>query len=47
MNTVLHHRTAMAIGMACDGGAFVHPGPWLSKWPAMEVLLFVVATSFV
>jgi hypothetical protein len=23
MNAILHHRTAMAIKMACDGGAFV------------------------
>ena len=23
MNTVMHHRTAMAIGMVCDGAAFV------------------------
>jgi hypothetical protein len=24
MNAILHRRTAMAIEMACDGGAFVH-----------------------
>jgi hypothetical protein len=95
MCAVLHHRTAMAIEMACDGGTFFwwSPGPppsgnergiapshhhgyrnglqwrcfrspwtssigqwtryctiappWLSKWPAIEVLSFVVATSFV
>ena len=24
MNTILHHRTAIAIKLACGGGAFVH-----------------------